>query len=248
MTRSSISSSASTTDRPARLPAFGASARHALALGAVAGIAACSAGAAPPDMSGPVDPSFETAALQSTRLGETAQVVFDWTLQDRDARFSGQGVTRVEPPSRARLDLFGPRGEGYLSAALVDMDLRLPPGAEDVPLPPAALFWSALGVFHPPEGAELVGTRRDGAATTLAYARGDEHWTFRLENEALNSAEWIDKRGGRRTVQLTAASGSRYPQVAVYRDWPAFRELKMTVDRTEPVDHFPSDIWTIAKE
>jgi hypothetical protein len=199
-------------------------------------------------MSGPVDPSVEAAAIQSTRLGETAQVLFDWTLQDRDARFSGEGVTRIEPPSRARLDLFGPRGEGYLSAALVDMDLRLPPGADDVPLPPAALFWSALGVFHPPEGAELVGTRRDGAETTLAYARGDERWTFRLANDALRSAEWVDRRDGRRTVQLTAASGSRYPQVAVYRDWPAFRELKITVDRTEKVDRFPSDIWTIAKE
>src|SRR5215207_7239487 len=46
------------------------------------------------------------------------QVNFSWSLEEGGSRASGRGVVRVEAPERIRLDLFGPRGETYLVAAL----------------------------------------------------------------------------------------------------------------------------------
>ena len=48
------------------------------------------------------------------------QVNFGWTLEEGGARANGRGVVRVEAPERIRLDLFGPRGETYLVAALTE--------------------------------------------------------------------------------------------------------------------------------
>ena len=50
-------------------------------------------------------------------------------------------MARIEPPSKARLDLFLDNGEGVLSAALVDDELRLPHGAPEDILPPVELMW-----------------------------------------------------------------------------------------------------------
>ena len=55
------------------------------------------------------------------------QVNFAWELDEAGARFRGRGVGRMVAPSRFRLDLFGPRGETYLAAALVDGEARVPP-------------------------------------------------------------------------------------------------------------------------
>lgn len=170
-------------------------------------------------------------------------MVFHWGLTERDGRFSGDGVTRVAAPYRARLDLFGPRGETYLSAALVGMDLRIPQAANDAPLPPPALFWSALGVFRPPPAATLVGTARDGSTLALEYARGEEHWRFQFRNNHLRHAEWQGPGKGRRTVELKGEGAFGLPRQAVYRDWIAFRELKLELREVEEVHGFPADTW-----
>lgn len=193
----------------------------------------------------PVDATLAAAAIEATALRTTLHVLFDWTLQERDARFSGRGVTRFAPPWRARLDLFGPRDETVLSAALVDMELRLPPAAGEAPLPPAALMWGLLGMFRPPEGARLVASRRTGDETELVYERGEERWTFHIERTALRSAEWVGPREGRRTVTLEGDGGHGLPRQAVYRDWREYRELRVQLQEANEVDGFPSDIWVV---
>lgn len=210
-------------------------------------IAACASGGGAPPVSGPAVRAYEAEAAGTTAPTRPLHILFSWTLQEGDSRFSGRGATRLEPPLRARLDLFGPRGEGYLSAALVDMELRLPAGAADAPLPPPTLFWAALGVFRAPVGAELVGSSRDGGTTRLEYARGQERWRFRLEDGALRSAEWVGPGEGRRTVELTGGAQYGLPNRAVYRDWLAFRELRLTLDEVNETDGFPADIWSIGR-
>lgn len=206
--------------------------------------AAACAGTGGPIASGPVVQSYESEAIAETTLDRPLHVLFSWRLDERDGRFNGQGATRYEPPRRARLDLFGPRGEAYLTAALVDMELRLPAGADATPLPPPALLWAALGVFRPPQGAQLTGTARDGEITRIDYARDDERWTFRLERGRLRWAEWV-RRDGRRTVALEGDAGQGLPGQAVYRDWPAFRELRLTVEEVNETDGFDGEIWTV---
>ena len=98
--------------------------RTVITLAALA-ITACAGRSIPATL----DPPVAEDAIAETAPDRARRVVFDWRMLDGDARFSGRGVARIEPPYRARLDLFGPGDETVLSAALVDQDVRLPPGS-----------------------------------------------------------------------------------------------------------------------
>jgi hypothetical protein len=207
-------------------------------------ISACGSAAPVAQSPSTVDPNIATRATERTQLQSRMRIVFGWTLQDRDARFSGDGVTRVEPPYRARLDLFGPRGEGYLSAAMVDFDLRMPPGAPADLLPPPTMLWSVLGVFRAPVGAQLIATQGDSAKMELQYRAGEETWTFTLANWRLMHAEWQGPQQGRQTVEIKGYHTRGVPDRVVYRDWRAFRELTLTLTQVNDVASFPPDTWT----
>ncbi len=217
----------------------------ALAGAVLLGAAGCAGGAF---AGGPPAPLIAQQRVQATAPTQAVQITFDWTLREGDARFSGAGVARVQPPYMGRLDLFGPRGETYLQAALHHEALRLPPGAPADPLPPAAMLWAALGVLYPPAGATLVATSTDAhGETRLEYARGAERWRFRLQDDMLRYAEWQSGGDGRRTVELEGQSSAGLPQRALYRDWIAFRELELTLGNTEPVDAFPDEIFDVPR-
>lgn len=191
---------------------------------------------------GPADPTVAGAAVAATALEGPLRVVFDWRMRERDARYNGQGVARVEPPDRARLDLFGPRGEGLLSAAVVGQAVRLPEAAQTVPMPPPALLWGTLGVVAPPPGATLDGTQQDGQRVRLAYTLPDGRLLYELEAGRLRGMR-LEGPNRRMTVELEGDAGHGAPRRAVYRDWSAFVELEMDVDRVEDVDPYPDDVW-----
>lgn len=220
--------------------------RRALGLGALTAYALAGSGCAPagaPREPGTVDAALAEEAREATRPRHRVQVVFDWTMRDRDVRLSGQGVARIDPDGRARLDLFGPRGETYLAAALVGQDLRLPAaGLADV-LPPPALLWSAIGVVEPVAEATLVEASRNGRTVTLGYALGRERWRYRLEDGRLVHVQWERPGEGRRTVELKGSAAFELPGEALYRDHIAFRELELKLKQADEVDAFPIDIW-----
>jgi hypothetical protein len=168
-------------------------------------------------------------------------VIFDWRVLDGDARFAGQGVARIEGPYRARLDLFGPRGEGYLSAALVYEELRLP-GPPDAVVPPPAMIWAALGVVRPPEAAVLQGTRQRGTTVELVYGTAEGRVRYTLEAGRLRAAEWR-RAGGRMVVDL-AGDAHGLPGEATYRDWASNTELHLELETVEEVEPYPPEIWT----
>lgn len=208
-----------------------------IAIGA-AMIAGCAARGIPATL----DPATAEAAVAGTAPGATLRVVFDWRALDGDARFNGQGVARVEPPYQARLDLFGPRGDTYLSAALVDDELRLPPGVEAVQIPPPALMWAVLGVVAPPRSARLVGTREDGGRSELYYEVGEGLIRYVVENGRLRSARW-DGPGQRMSVDLRGEAGHGLPTQATYRDVTAVTELMLNLESVDEVEPFSPDIW-----
>jgi YD repeat-containing protein len=170
------------------------------------------------------------------------QVVFDWTALDGSARFSGSGAARIEPPYHARLDLFGPRGEGYLSAALVSNDIRLPSGTSAVALPPAAMMWAVLGAVMPPDDARLVGTRSDAHRTELYYDAEGSRLRYTLVDGRLSTATW-EGAGRRMAVALTGLVEPGLPRDAFYRDASSHTELKLTLNRVSEVESYPPDIW-----
>ena len=195
-----------------------------------------------------VAPLIAQQRVTATAPKRPLQVVFDWSLRERESRFTGSGAARVQPPYLGRLDLFGPRGETYLSAAIDGERMQLPAGAPADVLPPPAMLWSALGVLYPPADAELIGTSTNGTGEPrLEYARGRERWRFRVQDDMLRYAEWLNGADGRRTVELEGTAGPGVPARAVYRDWLAFRELELSVKTIEEVEAFSSDVFSIPR-
>ncbi len=195
-----------------------------------------------PDLPETADPDVAAAVATGTAPDRPLHVVFDWVLRDGEARFTGSGVARIEPPYRARLDLFGPRGEGYVSAAVVGDEVRLPPGAEDVPLPPPALMWGVLGVVAPPGEAVLAGTSAGEERTELHYALDDDRLVYVLEAGRLRSVDWHGPRT--LTVRLEEAGAMGIPTRATYRDTGGNTELMLNLQSAGTVEPFPPEIWS----
>ncbi|GMV07640.1 MAG: hypothetical protein AMXMBFR53_39150 [Gemmatimonadota bacterium] len=193
-----------------------------------------------------VDPEQLALALEDrTSLTEPVRIVFQWQLNEAGIRVRGRGVARIEPPYRARLDLFLGNGETVVRAALVDGDLRLPPGAPEGILPPADLMWGVLGVFRPLMGTELLGgDRLEGEALQLRYRYADaRELHFRVEQGRVRTLEMLKGGHAVERVELGLEEGSRYPAEATYRNLAAFRELKLTRESVERVESYPPDIW-----
>jgi hypothetical protein len=196
----------------------------------------------PPEVDlGPVAES----ALRATMPETPVQITFDFRLREADLRFSGQGVARVQPPYRVRIDLFSNRGEGLFRAALVGSDLRIPPGVPIDLAPPPALLWAALGVFRPDEELTLAGgrDRGDGSVTLRYDGSAEEDLRFRLADGILTRAEIREAGHLIEEVDLTLDGESKKVVETVYRNRALFVELVFTLKSEESVESFPPDIW-----
>jgi hypothetical protein len=161
-------------------------------------------------------------------------------------RFSGQGALRVEPPYRARTDLFGPRGETVLRSVVIGDDMYIPPGVPKDLLPPVSLMWGTIGVLRPAPGAELELTHQTGDTLTIGYGKGEEHWRYRLVDGYVRYVEWNGPGAGRRTIEVRGSAAFHLGSEAVYRDWAAFRELKLNLEQVNESSSFPPDTWDIS--
>lgn len=172
-------------------------------------------------------------------------MLFDWNLSEQGVRASGRGVARVEPPYRARLDLFMGNGETVARAALVDDDLRVPPGVPEGIIPPPRLLWASLGVFRPGGGAFLLGAegRREEAVSLRYGFDGGEELRYRIVGDRIVEAELLSGGHAVHQVTLSAEAEDRYPREATYRNLAAFRELRLVRRSVENVEPYPPDIW-----
>lgn len=200
----------------------------------------------PPPPAPPLDgQQVATTARVRSQLDEPTRILFDWSMTEQDGRFSGRGVARVEPPYRARLDLFLPGGETVARAALVDDELRLPPDVPDGMIPPPHLLWGVLGVFRPGSGAALLDAEdraSDGVLMRYGFEDGKEI-RYTLQGRRVRQVELL--RGGDvvQRVSLELDGESRYPAEAVYRDMAGFKELRIRRESVTAVEPYPPDIW-----
>jgi hypothetical protein len=183
-----------------------------------------------------------TGELQSTsRLPSAtippghAQIVFTWSLDDRDMAGRGEGVARVAGPDSVRLDFFLAGGMGGGAAILIGDSLRTPGG--DLArrfVPPAPLLWAALGRVALPNLPDTV-IRTDG--TTLRADIG-RPVTYRLtfQNDSLIRAERVS---GNRVAEWVERSPTRMQ----YRDEGARRSLQLVITRTDHPPGFDAAIW-----
>lgn len=211
--------------------------------------AACGAPSAPPPPApAAIDASAVALRLEGTTAPtEPARIFFEWSVSDRDARFQGRGVARVEPPYKARLDLFLGNGETVARAALVNDDLRLPAGAPAGLVPPAEMLWGILGVFRPGVNITLLGGESLGEGRIrLRYRRPDGiELRFTIAGGRVAEIERLRQGSTVERITVEPDDRNRYPTAATYRDLAAFRELKLTRERVEQVEAFPPDIWEI---
>lgn len=182
---------------------------------------------------------------QRTRLEEPVRIMFEWSLNEQGTRVSGSGVARIEPPFRARLDLFMNDGTTIARAALVNDDLRIPAGVPEGIIPPPHLLWTALGVFRPGSSAAFLGAQAgsDGdVRLRYTYADGRE-LRYRVADGRIQEAELLE--GGRviQRVALMPDEEGRYPDEATYRNLEAYRELRLAKRSVEGVEPYPPDIW-----
>lgn len=193
-----------------------------------------------PDASGS---ARELAA--ATELERPVRIDFTWELNESGSRLSGVGVARVEPPYRARLDLFLDNREGVLTAALVDQELRLPPGTRDDILPPVDLMWGTLGIFRPMDESELVaGERLEGGAERLRYRQRDgTELHYEAAGGTLRAVELVEGGSVVQFVRVSGAQPQGYPDQATYRNLDAFRELKIIRTATRASEPFDPKIW-----
>lgn len=204
------------------------------------------------DAAHPQDPgqlaAVRTAAIEAgerTRPTRPTRLDFRWRAREPDFRDSGFGVARVEPPYRARLDLFLDNGETAAIAALVDDELRIPESLPTELVPPAPLLWAALGVFHPGGTAEMLQGTIDRSTMEVEYGLpAGRQVRFRLRDGALVDAELRERGSAVQRVFVSGSGGAAFPAEATYRNLADYRELELTLESVEHVDAFPQDIWT----
>ena len=196
---------------------------------------------------GPMDDAGGSARglERRTELVEPIRIDFSWQLNEAGSRLSGVGVARVEPPYKARLDLFLDNGETVISAALLESELRLPYGSRDDILPPVDLMWATLGVFRPVGDAALVGgDRLEDGSQRLRYEQTDgRELHYEVAAGTLQSVELLEGDHVVQSVRVSCSDDGRYPQEATYRNLTAFRELKIMRDALRLVEPFDPRIW-----
>jgi hypothetical protein len=226
-------------------------------LALAAALAACGGAAAASPATGPApaaDPglargaspdSIAEALRRATLPASPRQVQFGWQLDEAGARFSGRGVGRYAAPDHFRLDLFGPRGETYLAAALVGETPRVPAAvAQRFRLPSTGLLWGAVGVVRPPAAARLVAADAEGDRVTLRYDLGEEGTLeYRARGGRLESVRRLEGGGVQESIDLERG-GDGTLRRATYRDWAAYRTLNLTLESSTDVAAFPDDVWS----
>lgn len=196
------------------------------------------------------DPAGFVAMLRETTVSAgPTQITFQWTLDEAGSRVRGRGVVRVEAPHRIRLDLFGPRDETYLVAALVDGEYRFPTAdPPPVQLPSPSLLWGALGVLEPPPSAPLLGATADSASADVRFGVvGGEVFVYTFESTTGGEfrLERLERAGPRGVIETVTVERGAAAGVSTtrYRDWSAFRDLVLEIENSRVVASFPANIW-----
>lgn len=224
------------------VPSMTATALLALAIGA------CAPPSPPPPGAPVADPdTLVQAVLAATTPDTPRQATFTWRMDEAGSTVRGRGVVRYVAPDRMRLDLFGPRGETYLVAALVGDDFRLPPTAgRGFQLPSPVLLWAALGVVAPPRAGALQSATTSGSVARLVYSdEAGDTYTFEVDLAGDPRLRRVERRAGSGVLESVEVrhSAELEPSSTTYLDRSSYRELVLDTESIRDVGSFPESIW-----
>lgn len=226
-----------------------AAARRIVLAAAVLSLAGCGPRSLEPISAPATDPGPVAERLRATTTPRAPQqAAFAWELSESGSRLQGRGAARYEAPERLRIDLFGPRGETYLAAALVGDSFHIPAEVRGrVELPSPALLWGALGVARPPAGAELEAASETDREIRVVYATPEgDRFDFRAagRDDAVRLTRVERTRRGSVVESLDLAwSDTGVLQQTRYRDWSAYRDLSLNLESIKDASPFPASIW-----
>lgn len=216
---------------------------------AVVALAACGPRSLEPIAAPSADPGPVAERLRSSTTPSGAQqAAFEWELSESGSRLQGRGAARYEAPERLRIDLFGPRGETYLAAALVGDSFHIPAEVRGrVVLPSPALLWGALGVARPPAGAELQAASETDREIRVVWAAPEgDRFDFRaaVQDDVVRLTRVERTRRGSvvESLDLTWSAVGVLQQTR-YRDWGAYRDLSLNLESIKDASPFPASIW-----
>ena len=175
---------------------------------------------------------------------------FTWTYKDETFESNGDGVLRIAPPERARLDFFLRNGMGGGYAILVG-DSLVVPGPDMVRrfLPPPTLLWAAIGRLALPATRDTIArTDGDTLRVDLGTLRGADAskaegraWRLAFAGTVLARAERIED--GRVQEWMTRRRGANGGWELRYGHERGHRELGISVTDTAIVEGFDDAIW-----
>jgi hypothetical protein len=204
--------------------------RFALVAATIAA-AACAPGAGA--LRGAVEP-VASVPLSALRTAHEL-VVFNWEFRDDGLAASGEGAARLAAPDSARLDLALAGGMGGAQAFVFGDSIRSAASFATRLIPPAALFWGAVGRLAIPPGDTTV--RRDGDTLRAEIRRADAVWRVAFAHDTLQRIEHIVD--GRIVERVDRGRDG----VVRYRHLAARRSLDLTVTRRQAVPPFDAAIW-----
>lgn len=191
------------------------------------------------------------AAMPPVTLARTPMTWrFTWTYTDDTFNANGDGVLRIAPPNRARLDFFLKNGMSGGYAILIDDTLHVPgPDMARRFLPPPPLLWGALGRLALPAAADTA-ARVDGDTlrVDLGTLRGadaskaaGQAWRLAFAGTVLSRVERIDD--GRRIEWMSRRRNEQGQWAIQYLHESARRRLTLNVNDTTVVDGFDDAIF-----
>ena len=233
--------------RRAPRPGAAGAERRAAVLGAAAFVASAAGCASAPETGPPLE---NPASVAEERIAATGaegpwRVRFRWEYGDPGGTLRGDGVGRINPPDRFRLDFFT-TGEGSMAAVFEGRELSTLGQIEDVRLPDPPFLYAMAGLFRPGADAPVAGYRSDGGRT-LVYEVGDETRRYRFEGGRLQ--RMVARRDGRVVREITLgwkAGQGPWPAEAEYRDRVTPSRVRWVLEDAEPQEEpYPDDIYDL---
>lgn len=202
-----------------------------VALTAAIGLAGCAPAARP--LTGAIAPATVIPATSALRA--PTQVGFRWEFREEQLALRGEGAARLAPPDSARLDLFLDGGFGSGNAFIIGdtVRARIPMGERLIP--PAALFWGAVGRLAVPPGDTAVRVLGDTIRADISGARGIFRVSF-----VRDSLVQLERIVEGRVLERVSRAGD----VVQYRQLASRRALDLTILRRATVPPFDASIWS----